>query len=56
MKAEQSLSGFQRDIDCGGKLLDVGDFAFRELRERRRAHCKIFLAALFNIIRLMASD
>src|SRR5260221_474653 len=54
MKTEQVLPGFQRDLESRAKLLDKGDIAFRELRERPGPDLSLIPARLFTCRRLLA--
>src|SRR5215472_13240942 len=56
MKTEQGLLRLQRDLDSGAKLLDKGDVAFRELRERPSSDFSLLLAGFFTRGRLLARD
>src|SRR5258708_6714291 len=56
MKTEQGLLGFQRDLERGVKLLDKGDVALRELRERPGPDFSLVLTRLFTRRRVLAPD
>src|SRR5260221_10278560 len=56
MKTEHVLPGFQRDVESRAKLLDKGDIAFRELRERPGPDLSLIPARLFTCRRLLARD
>jgi hypothetical protein len=56
MRTEQGLLGFQRDLERGAKLLDKGDVAFRELRERPGLDFSLLPARLFTRRGVLARD
>src|SRR5258706_11460695 len=56
MKTEQGLLGFQWDLDRGAKLLDKGDVALREVRERPGPDFSLLPARLFTRSRVLAGD